>query len=209
MTTGIRADSPGWLAARSGCVTASRVRDVLDVRKDGKPGAAYKRYLAEVVAERLTGMACDHPVTWPMRRGTEQQPFACAAYEAETGNIVGPELYFEHPTIAYSGATPDGTVEHDGLVEFKVPLSHNFVSQVLDGGIPEDHTPQLIWQLACTRRTWVDYVAFCPDIPGPAGLHIVRYQPTAEQIAEVESKVIAFLAEVEFAFKALTEGRAA
>ena len=166
--TAIRADSSGWLAARCGLVTASRMNDVLDIRKDGKPGAGRKRYMAELVAERITGQVCDHPVTGPMLRGREQQPNACAAYEAATGNIVGPEMFVTHPTIEFAGATPDGTVDDDGLVEFKVPLTHNFVDWVLDGGVPEQHVAQLTWQIACTRRTWVDFCAFSPEIHGPS-----------------------------------------
>ena len=202
--TAIRADSSGWLAARCGLVTASRMNDVLDIRKDGKPGAGRKRYMAELVAERITGQVCDHPVTGPMLRGREQQPNACAAYEAATGNIVGPEMFVTHPTIEFAGATPDGTVDDDGLVEFKVPLTHNFVDWV-----PEQHVAQLTWQIACTRRTWVDFCAFSPEIHGPAGLHIVRFQPTAEQIADIEATVREFLAQVEVAFRAVTERSAA
>lgn len=207
--TAIRADAPGWLAARCGSATASRMNDVLDVRKDGKPGAGRKRYMAELVAERLTGQVTDHVVTGPMLRGKEQQPAAIAAYEAMTGNIVGPELYFEHPRIAHAGATPDGLIDDDGLIETKVPLAHNFVDWCLDGGIPEQHIAQLTWQIACTRRKWVDFVAFCPEVPGAAGLHIVRFMPTAEEIAAIESKVEEFLAQVDAAFVAMTTRAAA
>lgn len=204
-STAIRADAPGWLAARCGLVTASRMNDVLDVRKDGKPGAGRKRYLAELVAERMTGMVTDHLVTGPMLRGRDQQPHACAAYEAATGNIVGPEMFVTHPTIEWAGATPDGTIDDDGLVEFKAPLAHNFVDWSLDGGVPEQHIAQLQWQLACTRRAWVDFCAYCPEIPGPAGIMIVRYQPTAAEIAAIEDKVRDFLAQVESAFTSLTQ----
>lgn len=209
MTTAIRADSPGWLAARCGLVTASRMNDVLDIRKDGKPGAGRKKYMAELVAERMTGMVTDHVVTGPMHRGRDQQPNACAAYESMTGNIVGPEVFVTHPTIEWAGATPDGTIDDDGLVEFKVPLPHNFVDWKLDGGVPDQHVAQLQWQLACTRRTWVDFVAFCPEIPGANGLMIVRYQPTADQIAAIEDRVREFLAHVESAFVQLTTKEAA
>lgn len=209
MSAVVLASSPAWIPAKVGRVGASRINDVLDVRKDGKPGAARKRYMAELVAERLTGMACDHVVTPPMIRGREMQPKACAAYEAATGNIVGPEAWYPHPSIMYAGCTPDGTVDDDGLVEFKVPLAHNFVDWKLDGGIPEQHIAQLMWQIAVTRRTWVDFVAFCPEIPGRAGLHIVRFAPTADAIESMESKVREFLEQVESAFEQLTEKEAA
>jgi YqaJ-like viral recombinase domain len=207
--TAIRADSAAWLPTRCGLATASRMNDVLDIRKDGKPGAGRKRYMAELVSERITGQVSDHPVTGPMLRGREQQPHACAAYEAATGQIVGPEMFVTHPTIEFAGATPDGTIDDDGLVEFKVPLTHNFVDWVLDGGVPEQHIAQLTWQLACTRRKWVDFCAYCPEFPGVAGLHIVRYQPTDAQIADLEAKVREFLKQVDAAFVAITTRTAA
>jgi putative phage-type endonuclease len=205
VTAAIRADSSGWLSARVGLVTASRMNDVLDVRKDGKPGAGRKRYMAELVAERMTGQACDHVVTQPMQRGRDQQPNACAAYEAATGNIVGPEIFVTHPSIEWAGATPDGTIDQDGLVEFKVPLAHNFVDWSLDGSVPDQHIAQLQWQLACTQRKWVDFCAYCPEINGPAGLMIVRYQPTDDEIVALEEKVREFLSQVELAFTTLTQ----
>jgi hypothetical protein len=204
MSAVVLANTAAWLAARVGCVGASRINDVLDVRKDGKPGAGRKRYLAELVAERLTGSACDHVVTAPMVRGRDKQPDACAAYEAATGNIVGPEAWYPHPSIMYAGCTPDGTIDDDGLVEFKVPLAHNFVDWKLDGGIPEQHVAQLTWQIAVTRRQWVDFVAFCPEIQGAAGLHIVRFAPKAEDVDAMETKVREFLAQVDAAFEQLT-----
>jgi hypothetical protein len=46
--------SPEWFAARAGRVTASRIADLMAKTKTGW-GACRANYLAELVAERLTG----------------------------------------------------------------------------------------------------------------------------------------------------------
>lgn len=51
--------SPEWLDARAGKATASRIADILAVKKDGKPTAERERYLMELVGERLTGLTTD------------------------------------------------------------------------------------------------------------------------------------------------------
>lgn len=44
-----------WFENRLGKVTASRLNDMLDFRKDGKPGAKRLALLGELVDERMTG----------------------------------------------------------------------------------------------------------------------------------------------------------
>ena len=62
--------SPEWLAARCGRVTASRIGDLMARTKTGW-GASRGNYMAELVAERLTGQPYPQFVSGPMRWGTE------------------------------------------------------------------------------------------------------------------------------------------
>lgn len=197
---------PGWVRERIGCVSASRMKHVLDVKKDGKPGAERLKYMAELVTERMTDMAADHAVTMPMRRGLDEEPNAKIVYEAHTGVLVRPARWIPHPTIEHAGATPDGFIGHDGLVEFKVPMRTTYTTWRLAGVIPEEHIPQLLFQLACTRRKWVDFVAYCPEAKDERlRLFIRRFEPTPEQIEEIEQKARDFLADVDRAFQHMTE----
>ena len=198
--------SPGWVRERIGCVSASRMKDVLDVRKDGKPGAARLQYLAELVTERLIDQAMDHPVTLPMRRGLDEEINARIVYEATTRVSTRPARWVPHPTIPNAGSTPDGFVGADGLVEFKVPMPTTYTKWRMAGEIPPEHIPQMLFQLACTRRQWVDFVAYCPEAKDERlRLFVRRFEPTAEQIEEIEAKAVEFLAEVEAAFDHMKE----
>src|SRR5262245_19051489 len=112
--------TPEWRQARCGCVTASRVADVLARTKTGW-GASRDNYAAELIAERLTGVPYDTYLNTTMRRGQEVEPTARAAYAFLTDADVVQCGYIPHPMIAMADASPDGLVGDDGLVECKCP----------------------------------------------------------------------------------------
>lgn len=191
-----------WLAARTGCLTASRMADVLDTLKNDKPGAKRERYMIEIIAERLTGSALQRYVSGPMLDGIEREPEARAMYEAETGSIVTLAGFIPHPAIEFCGASPDGLVDNNGLVEIKCPTDAMHVKWLLAKTIPDEHIPQMLLQLACTGRQWCDFVAFNPNFRKPAHrLMIRRFTPEPAAIQAVEDSARAFLAEVDQTLK--------
>lgn len=198
-----------WLADRAGCCTASRMNDVLDVLKDGRPGAKRLSYAKELVAERLTSNSMTHVVTNAMRDGIEREPSARAEYEFATGNIVRLTGFVPHPRIEFAGASPDGLVEHDGLIEIKCPTEATYVEWLAAGCVPDKCKPQMIFQAACTGRGWIDFVAYHPDMPPKLRLFVRRFEPSAEEIAGLEAKVVEFLQQVDAIFEAITQREAA
>lgn len=195
-----------WLSARTGCLTASRMADVLAVSKrDGKPLKARSDYMKELVAERLTGSAMAHVVTPAMKDGIEREPLARSAYEIASGQIVRLCGFVPHPTIEYAGASPDGYVGTDGLMEAKCPTVSKHLDWMLCKEVPEEHKPQMLWQLACTRRTWCDFVSYHPEFPEAKQLFVVRFEPDAAEIAAVEIEARKFLAEVDACFQMVAE----
>ena len=101
--------TPEWFAARLGKVTASRVCDVIAKTKTGW-GASRANYMAELIAERLTGVPAQSYTNAAMQWGTDTEPQARAAYEFYSGNVVEQVGFCEHPTIANCGASPDGVI---------------------------------------------------------------------------------------------------
>lgn len=190
------AGTPNWIAARRGMLTASRMVDAAAVLKNGKPAESRVKLLQELAAEVLTGIKVDHFVTDAMRHGIEQQPHAISAYEAATGEIVGPEVFVLHPTITGLGATPDGLVGERGLIEVKCPTPPTFVRWVTEGVVPEQHKLQMATQCACAGREWVDFAAFDPRMPAGRQLWVRRYTPSAEELENVEKIARTFLEEL-------------
>ena len=191
-----------WFKARCGCLTGSRVADALAVSaKTGKPLKARADLIEELVAERLTGQCVEHFQSSAMQWGTACEGAARDAYEAATGSLVDLESFVHHPAIAWLGASPDGLVGDDGLVEIKCPTSVTHVRRLMDpqSGV-EQYRYQMMLQLACTERKWCDFVDYDPRFRDPAQqIIIVRFEPTPEELAAFLDKCRGFLAEVEAA----------
>lgn len=195
-----------WQRARLGKATASRIYHVIGQRKDGGWYAARKHYFVELIAERLTGMAADPYLSSDMLWGIETEPLARAAYEARTGNKVEKAGFVDHPFIPMSGASPDGYVGSDGLVEIKCPKTLTHVETLIEKPVDEEYAAQCQWQLACTGRKWVDFCSFDPRVPDKLRLKVIRLRAVPAIIAGMEKMVAAFLKELDETIHRLTEG---
>ena len=194
--------SQEWFDARLGKVTASRLADVLSVVKSGE-SASRKNYRVELICERLSGLKTESYTNIHMERGNELEPLARASYEAEKNVFVVETGFVNHPTIAMSGASPDGLVWDDGLIEIKCPTVANHLDTYLSKKIPSKYYPQVQWQIACTNRKWCDFVSYCPAIGNNLSLFITRVNRDDKFIANAEKEVIKFLNEVEVLYQQL------
>jgi putative phage-type endonuclease len=187
--------TPEWFSERAGKVTASCLHKVMARTKTGY-GADRANYAAQLVTERLTGLPADSFSNAAMQWGTDTEPQARAAYAMEVG-IVPVEIGFmRHPTIADSGASPDGLVGDKGMVEIKCPNSATHIATLTGGGIDRKYLYQMQWQMACAERDWCDFASFDPRLPDEMQLHITRVERDNELIAELETEVVKFLGEV-------------
>lgn len=184
-----------WFAARLGKVTASKIADVMARTKSGW-SASRANYAAQLVTERLTGTREDGFINAAMQWGTDTEPQARAMYELEKGVAVAECGFFDHPKIEMSGASPDGLVGDDGLVEIKCPNSATHIATLRGEPIPDKYIKQMQWQMACTGRKWCDFASFDPRLPDAMQLHVQRVARDDEMIAEMEAAVSDFLAEV-------------
>jgi len=184
-----------WFAARLGKVTASRVADVIAKTKTGY-GAGRANYMADLVVERLTGQKASSFSNAAMEWGTEQEPNAKAAYAAKTGILVEDVGFIDHPTVAMSGASPDGFAE-DGLVEIKCPNTATHLEYIFDGKPPQKYVTQMQWQMACAGKPWCDFVSYDPRLPERLQLLVVRVPRDDDYIKMLEQEVTAFLRELD------------
>ena len=184
-----------WFAARLGKVTASRVADVIAKTKSGY-GAGRANYMADLVVERLTGQKASSFSNAAMEWGTEQEPHARAAYSAKTGIMVEEVGFIDHPTVAMSGASPDGFAE-EGLIEVKCPNTATHLEYVLAELPPLKYFTQMQWQMACTGRPFCDFVSFDPRLPERLQLLVVRIPRDDDYIKMLEQEVTVFLQELD------------
>ena len=176
-----------WFAQRLGKVTASRVADVIAKTKTGA-SASRDNYATQLILERLTNKQAEFYSNAAMQWGTETEPMARQAYELKRGVFVDEVGFIDHPTIDMSGASPDGLVGKNGLVEIKCPESKTHMEYLLNGKAPAKYIPQMMWQMACTGREWCDFVSFDPRFPENLQILVVKveYDPTYVKMLELE-----------------------
>jgi putative phage-type endonuclease len=188
--------SEEWFAIRLGKVTASRVADVIAKTKSGY-STSRANYMAELVCERLTGKQGDFYQNAAMAWGTNTEPMARAAYEAAEGALVIETGFVSHPTIQMAGASPDGLVLDDGLVEIKCPNTATHIDTLLTQTVPGKYITQMMWQMACTGRQWCDFVSFDPRMPEDMQLFIKRVPRDDNVVIELEREVERFLSDLD------------
>ena len=210
MTADLIQGSEEWLAARCGKVTASRISDVIAKTKTGW-GASRQNYMAELIAERLTGKPAEQYTNAAMQWGLDTEPQAKAAYafcyDAEVREIG----FIPHPLIPMSGASPDGIIHLDdgiipidhGLIEVKCPNTATHIETLLGALTPDKYFVQMQWQMACTGAKWCDFVSFDPRMPVRLSLHVKRIMRDHKRIGELEALVKDFLAELDQKLAAL------
>lgn len=188
--------SDEWFAIRLGKVTASRVADVIAKTKTGY-SASRANYLAQLVAERLTGKPQESYSNAAMQWGTDTEPLARAAYEAYMGDLVAEVGFVHHPRfMGQAGCSPDGFIGGN-LVEIKCPNTATHIDYLLAGVAPSKYLPQIHWQLSCTGSDWCDFVSFDPRLPERHQLFVKRVQRDEEYIKMLEAEVKKFLEEVQ------------
>lgn len=188
--------SPEWYEARLGKVTASRVADVIARTKSGW-GAGRANYMAELIAERLSGAPAMGFVSSAMQHGIDTEPQARDEYAFYADASPVEVGFVPHPTIGMSGASPDGLISDDGLVEIKCPNTATHIETLLGSSVPGKYVTQMQWQMACTGRLWCDFVSFDPRMPPEMQLFVRRVPRDASMIADLERDVVEFLAELD------------
>lgn len=194
-----------WHAMRLGKATASRIADIIAKGRSGAEAKSRLNYRAELVVERLTQTPTEGFTSGPMQWGTDNEPLARVAYEFRHNVEVVQAAFIDHPSIEMTGASPDGLVGDDGLVEIKCPNTATHIATLRGGKIDARYQTQMQWQMACTGRAWCDFVSYDPRMPEALQMHVQRVQRDQDRIDELEAAVSAFLSEVDEEMKALSQ----
>lgn len=174
-----------WMDLRRGKFTASMFKDLFAT----KTTQAYQKAIYRTVFERLTGEQPESFSNEYMERGHELEPFARKEYEVmKFGDILDPGFFEFNEWV---GASPDGLIGEDGIVEIKCPAYNTMISYLLNPKLPTQYRWQVYGQLWVTGRQWCDFMAYHPKLK-PV---IIRIERDEAVIAELESKVLACIDE--------------
>lgn len=151
-----------WFKLRLGVPTASMFRHIL-AKGDGKMRLSYMRELA---GERISGLPAERAKieTLQMRRGRDMEITSRNEYEYFNGVTVR-QVGFVRRGLA--GASPDGLVGDDGIVEFKSKAPHLFIPLYEDKPhrVPREFKAQVMGELWVCQRDWCDLKIYWPKMP--------------------------------------------
>ena len=202
-----------WLQTRTGRITASEVADATamlkrkgkDGREAGDSSAVRETYKAALIAEIMTGRACENFVSKWMIRGTELEGEARAEYEIRNDVMVDTVGFIIHGSIDRSGASPDGLIGINGGLEIKVPKIETHIKWMRAGVLPAEHEPQVMYNIDTAEREWWDFLSYCPEMP----LHLQQFKVRAyrndARIVELRSGVNQCLDEVDVMIEELNK----
>ena len=185
-----------WFEARIGKVTASRVADLLAKTKSGY-STSRDNYMAQLVCERLTKQKAESFTNAAMQHGVDTEPLARLSYEVANNVLVDEVGFVPHPSIIMAGASPDGLVNDDGLIEIKCPNTATHIETLLTQSVPTKYFTQMQFQMACTGREWCDFVSFDNRLPEELQLFIKRVPRDDTYIKLMEAEIVQFLAELD------------
>ncbi len=193
-TRQVEQGTAAWKRARLGYVSASRIGDVMT----GGGGVTRGKYAMRVAAERVSdGSGTESYSNEFMEWGTQQEPFARITYESKSNVFVEKTGFWVHPEIQWLGASPDGLVGDDGLVEIKCPFTTTHMRYVFDDEVPKEYYKQIQCQLWVTGRSWCDFISYDPRITAKhKQLFVKRCMRDEAVISKMESEVKKFLEEV-------------
>ena len=185
--------SDEWMSQRRGIVTASVVGRLLTATGKVANNDTSRAFVAQLVAERITGWTDPVFVSDDMLRGHDDEPHAVAAYEAHTGASVEHVGFMvrevERDGWSFrAGYSPDGLVGDAGLIEVKSRRAKKQVQTILEGEVPSENMAQIQCGLWVSGRAWLDYVSYAGGMP----LFVKRVLPDQQWFDSIETAITSF-----------------
>lgn len=163
-------NSPEWIDARKGIVTASEFSTILAKGRDGKsPSLTRAKYLRRLAGERITGETTEGYRNADTDRGHVMEPQAAAMYALTTDAALTP-VGFVTNDAGTVGASPDRLVGDVGMLEIKTATPHVLIEHI-EAAIedpryfPSEHYAQCQGGLWVCEREWIDLAIFWPRCP--------------------------------------------
>lgn len=156
--------SDEWYKLRLGKFTASEIHKLLGIKGLGLTGESY---IFEKATELVFGIDEDESFTsFDMQRGITLEPIAFRKFKElkDLDFIDVKEAYF-FPFGEDAGASPDGVVGEDAVLEIKCPRSPKFF-KLIKGGLDEidkEYIAQMQFQILCSnskRAHFFNYIIF-------------------------------------------------
>lgn len=197
-----------WRIARIPYVTASCVGDVM-AKGEGK---SRESYMTRKICELLTGKPVNGYKSRYMQNGNDYEDVGRQLYTAITGNEVE-QVGFAYLPNELLGASTDGLVDEDGMIEIKNVLPSEQIRIIRLGTINGKYMKQMQTNLYVFDRKWCDYVSVSlgdedeGELPDEYKVKIVRVYRDEKMIEEIRSEVKKFHDDKQKIINILNEGK--
>jgi putative phage-type endonuclease len=149
--------SKEWFAARANRITGSAIGAILGLSPFATPADVMRRMVRDYhgqPSEFKGNVATEH--------GTNNEPNALADFVMQYDDVVECGFYV-HPDFEWLGASPDGLIGDDGLLEIKCPYSKRHdATGFLSIDEQKHYLAQIQYQLFCTGRKWTKFYQWSP-----------------------------------------------
>ena len=182
-----------WHEARLGRITASKIYDVINKTAKGAYTSKRDDYAYQLAAERMTGLQTRFFTNDAMLWGTEVEPQALEFYAEYYGYTIQQAPFIIHRHMDFCGASPDGIVNNEWLVEIKCPQTNTFLRIKHDKVPPPQYVAQCQMQMAVTGAPKVDLFVYDPRIIDPTKqFNLFEIIRDDDYIANLENELVLF-----------------
>ncbi len=171
--------SDEWFALRTKYpLTASHAQAIATAGK-GLETLCYDK-----LSERHSSAKKEQITNEDIERGIELESQAYDVYELQTGGKVTTVGFVTDEDISkVAGASPDGLVGEDGLLEIKCPKDEKYFRLLINPVVESKHNWQMQQQMLFTNRKWCDYVLYNPNFT--KSLIIIRVERNEDDIKKL------------------------
>lgn len=142
--------SEEWRKQRHGKFSASEIHKLMGVRGLGETG---KSYAIEKAIEELYGEVDEIFVSYDMERGIELEPLAFNKFsDLMDLEFIKVENCGFFTLLNDAGASPDGLVGSNAVLEIKCPKASTFFKLVATNEVDQKYFYQMQMQMICTGR---------------------------------------------------------
>lgn len=145
--------SPEWYQARMKIPTASEFKTIIGIKKDAKDKLTRQTYMFKLAGEIITCEPMESYSNQHMEDGKEQEDQIRRVY-CLLENCDVQQVGFLRS--GRKGASPDGFVDTNGMLEIKRQLPHILLKTIFGGEVPPEFYAQLQGNLYVGEREWID-----------------------------------------------------
>ena len=164
-----------WLAMRCGLLTASEMKLIITPTLKIANNEKQTAHLYNIVAQRITKHIEPAYISDDMLRGQDEEEYAKEAYRKHYASVEDCGFITNDGGGFVIGASPDGLVGDDGLVEVKSRRAKFQIETILSERMPDEYMIQVQTLLLVSGRKWCDFISYSGGLP----MKIIRIEPDA------------------------------